>query len=53
MYILSYILLGLMSMLLAVHCQDGLQDCSVSREAYVNLTLGPAEDMPLEFSSGK
>ena len=47
---LSWILLaGLPMLLIVVHCLD---DCLPSREAYTNLTLGPPEDVPLDFSSG-
>ena len=34
----------------AVH---GLDDCLPSREVYVNLSLGVAEDVPVDFTSGK
>ena len=37
-------------MVTAVH---GLDNCLPSREAYVNLTLGDAEDVPEDFISGK
>ena len=30
----------------------GVNDCLPSREAYVNLGLGDAEDVPTEFVSG-
>jgi len=30
----------------------GLNDCLPSREVYVNLNLGPPEDVPVEFDSG-
>ena len=47
---LSWILLaGLPTLLIVVHCLD---NCLPSREAYTNLTLGPPEDVPLDFSSG-
>ena len=49
---LSWILFtvaGLPMLLIVVHCLD---DCLPSREAYTNLTLGPPEDVPLDFSSG-
>ena len=38
------------SLMTAVH---GLNNCLPSREAYVNLTLGDAEDVPVNFTSGK
>ena len=31
----------------------GLNDCLDSRNAYVNLNLGDAEDVPMDFTSGK
>ena len=31
----------------------GLDDCLPSREVYVNLNLGDAEDVPVNFTSGK
>lgn len=31
----------------------GLDNCLPSREAYVNLTLGDAEDVPADFTSGR
>ena len=32
---------------------NGLDNCLPSREAYVNLDLGDAEDVPANFTSGK
>jgi len=44
----AWILFG--SLLLTV--VYGLNDCLPSREVYVNLNLGPPEDVPLNFTSG-
>jgi len=32
---------------------NGLNDCLPSREAYTNLGLGPAQDVPVNFTIGK
>ena len=31
----------------------GLENCLPSRDVYVNLSLGNAEDVPVNFTSGK
>ena len=38
---------------LTVHGQPGVDNCLPSQQAYANLSLGNAEDVPVEFASGK